>query len=428
MSIVKKVTIVIVVILLLFSFFFYRTRLYKIEWKGEEYEKHQLEEVEKNEDSYNNELEELEEEGEEDDEAEDNEDNDSIESVTYHRETSSFTEKIPGQLTECIYKKDGVPSPKGIAFSLNGEEFWVTSLMNKSRGVIVFDSVTGSHKKDIILPNGGGVEVIFSKDGSSAYVSQMETGRVYEIDANLKKITRTFETNSSWTKVMALSDDESVLYASNWVGNNVSVIDLESGSLLHQIKTVTTPRGIYPTNNGQYLYVAGFKNGEIQKIDLETKKSIVLYRNEGAMRHIVADEEKGVLYFSDMANAKIYKVYMESDKVVEFVKTERNPNTITLTEDKKILIVLNRGVNNKESYHLPGPEWGTVMFFDTTTGDLLDVIIGGNQPTGNDVYKDRIVFSNFLDGNVVMCLMPSYKDFLDKKSHLLDDFRKYIIK
>lgn len=351
-----------------------------------------------------------------------------IKEEVYYREESSFAKKIPNQIVDCLYKRDGVPSPKGIAFTPDGEEYWVTSLMNKYRGVIVFETNTGSHKKDIVLPDGGAVEIIFNKNGSMAYVSQMETGRVYEIDTKSKEITRTFETKSAWTKVVILSEDESILYASNWSGNNISVISLETGELLDHIQTVKTPRGIYPTKDGKYLYVAGFDDGEIQKINLETKESNVIYKNGGAMRHIVADEERGVLYFSDMANAKIYKVYLKDDKVEEFIKTEKNPNTIVLTEDKNILIVSNRGTNNNESYYIPGPDWGTVMFFDTATGNMLDVVIGGNQPTGLAVYKNRVVYSNFLDGNIVMCLMPTYDEFLKGNGGASVNFREYILK
>ncbi len=425
---VKKAIIIIIVSLLLFTMFFYRTRLYKVDWQREKSQDYEIEKelgeleevdyidniIDEDESSYNGDNNEIEEEIKNNN--------------AYYREASSFTEKIPGQVVDCLYKKDGVPSPKGIAFTPDGKEYWITSLMNKSRGVIVFESETGSRKKDIILPNGGGVEIIFNKDGSRAYVSQMETGRVYEIDTVSKEITRTLETRSTWTKVMALSGDESTLYASNWSSNNISAISLETGDFLYHIKSVATPRGLYATKDGKYIYIAGFKNGEIQKVNLHTKESSVIYRNEGAMRHIVADEGKGVLYISDMANAKIYRVYLKDDKVEEFVKTERNPNTIALSEDKKILIVSNRGVNNKESYHLPGPEWGTVMFFDTSTGNILDVVIGGNQPTGLDVYRNRVVYSNFLDGSVVFCLMPSYRDFLDKDGGSKDNFKDHIVK
>ena len=309
---------------------------------------------------------------------------------------------------DCLYRISGVPSPKGVAFTPDGQEFWVTSLMNKFRGVVVFDSETGDHKKNIILPDGGGVEIIFNKEGSLAFVSQMETGRVFEIDAKTKEILRTFDTNSSWTKVLALSPKEDFLYASNWSGNDVSVIDLKEGQSVRRIPTVTTPRGIYATEDGSFLYVAGFANGQIQKINLQTGQSSILYESRGAMRHIAADQK--FLYFSDMAKGVILKADKETDYVTEFAKTDKNPNTIVLTPDKTILLVSNRGANHPSGrYDIPGLEFGSILFFDTSNGQRIASLTGGNQPTALDVSADGkyFIYSNFLDGSLAMCLVPS---------------------
>ena len=308
----------------------------------------------------------------------------------------------------CLYQVSGVPSPKGAAFTPDGQEFWVTSLMNKFRGVIVFDAETGNHKKDIKLPGGGGVEIIFNKQGSLAFVSQMETARVFEIDTETKEILRTFDTKSAWTKVLALSPKEDLLFVSNWSGNNVSVIDLSSGQTVRQIATVSTPRGIYLTEDDNFLYVAGFDQGQIQKIDLKTNQSSELYKSQGAIRHIAADNH--FLYFSDMAKAVILKLDRETDQVSEFAKTDTNPNTIALTPDKKILLVSNRGANHPSGrYDIPGPELGTILFFDTSNGQRIASLTGGNQPTALAVSPcgKYFIYSDFLDAKLTICQIPS---------------------
>ena len=321
----------------------------------------------------------------------------------------NISQESGGQTVRCLYQISGVPSPKSIAFNPDGQEFWVTSLMNTIRGVVVFNAATGKHKKDIQLPDGGGVEIVFNREGSRAFVSQMETGRVFEIDAVTKEILRTFDTESSWTKVLALSFEEDLLFASNWVGNDISVIDLETGKLLKNIPVVRTPRGIYPEKEGGFLYVAGFNLGEIQKINLQTEEGPILYQGRGAMRHIAADEEKGVLYFSDMAEGVVLQLDMLTDQIKEFAQTDNNPNTIALTPDKKALIVSNRGINHPSGrYDIPGPELGTILFFNTDSSERIATLVAGNQPTGLSVSPDGeyFVYSNFLDGNLALCRVP----------------------
>ena len=326
--------------------------------------------------------------------------------------TTSRIRNPEGQLVSHLLDIQSGPSPKGAIFTMDGKELWVTLLLNTSTGIRIFDPLTGKKLASINLDDGGGVEIIFSNDNTKAYVSQMETARIFEIDTNTKKILRIFNTNSTWTKIIELSQDGNTLYASNWVGDNVSEIDLKTGKLKRNIPTVDTPRGIYVTEDGKTLYVAGFENGEIQKINLENNERKIIYKTDGAMRHIVADEEKSVLYISNMSRKKIFKVSLKTDEVTKFADTDNKPNTIALSPDKKILFVSNRGANySSTNYNIPGPEWGSVILFDTENGEMLDAIVGGNQPTALAISPDGTIlaFSNFLDNIIEIYKVPPYE-------------------
>jgi DNA-binding beta-propeller fold protein YncE len=300
-------------------------------------------------------------------------------------------------------------APKQVAFTPDGEQIWVTLLGGE--GVQVFDSTRGRLLDTIDLGRFGGVEVIFSSDGSTAYVSQMETASVIEIDVRTHEILRRLRTESAWSKVMALSPDENTLYVANWSGDNVTEIGLRRGKVRGQIPAVDTPRGLYVTPDGKRLFVAGYGDGEIQRVDLETGRSKVLLRTGGAMRHLVADDALGVLYADDMATDEVYTVDLETERVRKLTETDHMPNTIDLTPDGRVLYVSNRGANNPESYYLPGPEWGSVLAIDTATGDALDAIVGGDQTTGLDVSPDGrlLAFSDFLDNRVSVFAIPPYE-------------------
>ena len=345
---------------------------------------------------------------------------------------NAFAKVYPAdQLVQHFFDITGAPAVKAVAVSRDGKEIWATLLMNKHRGVSIFSAENGKKITDIDLDGGGGVEIVFSKDSTKAYVSQMETAKVFEIDVATKKVLRIFRTKSSWTKVLEISPLGDKLYASNWLGNNISEFDLPTGKLLRNIKTVKTPRGTYITKDGKYIYVAGFDKGEIQKINLVNNTRKIIFKNGGAMRHFVADEERGILYISDMGKNIIWKLDLATDGVTQFAKTDSHPNTIALSPDKKVLFVSNRGHNfSTTNYYVPGPDWGSVVLFDTTDAKILDAIVAGNQPTALDISDDGslLIFSDFLDAKIEVFKAPSYEELLRGNGGRGAVYKKELIK
>lgn len=319
-------------------------------------------------------------------------------------------------------------APKQVAFTPDRRELWVTLLGGP--GVEVYRPRTGKRLATVDLGDHGAVEVIFTADGSTAYVSQMESASVFEIDTATHEVRRQMSTGGSWTKVMALSPDERRLYASNWSSNDVSEIDLDTGEVLQRIPTVATPRGLYVTPNGRALYVAGFDGGALQRINLRTGAARTLETTGGAMRHLAGDGDRGLLYADDMGVDAVYVHELGSGDVRRFADTDAKPNTIDLGADGRVLYVSNRGANNPTSYYLPGPEWGSVLAFDTRTGEALDAIVGGNQTTGLDVSEDGrlLAFSDFLDDRVQVFEIPPYDALVEGDGGRYGRHRRDLVK
>ena len=318
-----------------------------------------------------------------------------------------------GQLVHILHIMEAAGAPKGAQFTPDGTQIW-TTILNGPPAVLVYDVATGELIREIDIGSDGAVEVAFSQDGSLAYVTQMETASVFEIDTETFETLRTMSTNSAWSKVVALSPGGETLYVSNWSGDDISEIDVASGEVTRRFRTGNTPRGIYPTPDGLSLYVATFDGGELQRIDLESGDVETLYDSKGALRHIVGDAERGVLYISDMRNDVVLIHDMATGETSEFVATDEKPNTIVLSPDGRILYVSCRGENNADSYYLPGPEWGTILMYDTADGTPLDAIVGGNQCTALAVSADGslMVYSDFLDDRLSLYEIPDMETLL----------------
>ncbi len=313
-----------------------------------------------------------------------------------------------GQLHRWAWEASTGSNPKQVAFTPDGAELWVPLL--GSRGVDVFRTKDGTKITTVGLGNQhGAVEVIFNRAGTRAFVSQMQTALVIEIDTATKRVLRRMTTGGNWTKVLALSPDEATIYAANWVSNDISVIDLKSGRLIKRIPTVKTPRGLALDVAGERLFVAGFDGGEIQRITLSSEDKKILFRTGGAMRHMVVDAATNRMYADDMGTNQTYVVDLATEKVSPLGRVDSHPNSIDLNPDGRFLYVSNRGANNAKGYNLPGPEWGSVLVLDTATGQPVDAIIGGNQTTGLDVSSDGrlVAFTDFLDNRLTVYIIPT---------------------
>jgi YVTN family beta-propeller protein len=320
-----------------------------------------------------------------------------------------------GQIYESLVRFSCGKQPKQVLFTPDGTELWVAILGGGKTGLEAYDPITGEQLAAINLGGREGTELTMTGDGKTIFVSQMATSTIWEVDRATRAVVRHFKSGGVYTKILLLSRDEKLLYASNWKSNNVSEIDVATGKVKRVIPVVTTPRGLYITPDSKYLYVSRFGRGQLQKIDLASGKGTVIYKTGGSLRHMVADERKNLLYVGEFEENKIYVVDMTTDAVHELAETDERPNTIELSPDGAVLYVSNRGKDNpKTGYLTKGPEWGSVLAIDTATGKILDAIVGGNQCTGLDVSPDGslLAFSDFLDRVIRVYRIPDYDTLL----------------
>ena len=301
-------------------------------------------------------------------------------------------------------------SPKQVNFSPDGSRLFVSLLDGK--GFDILDWRAG--KITSVEPPGYGaslgfVEGLFVPGRSSFLITQMTRDMVHEFrmpapgDEAAPTWLRSFSTHGTWSKVVAYSPSADVLAVSNWVSNDVSILDYSTGELRKRLGGINTPRGLAFSPDGSTLTVAAFGDGRLLRYgtaDWRLRDSLV--REGGALRHIVATGDGSRLFVSDMARAEVIEVDAASFAVLHVYKTRNNPNTIDLTSDGRILAVSCRGPNNAEGYTLRSPVRGAVLLFDTRERRLIATLEGGTQPTGLDISADdaTLAFSNFQDASV----------------------------
>jgi len=295
--------------------------------------------------------------------------------------------------------------PKSVNFNRDSSML-LTSMLAGAPVVLTTQIPALKEGKSLQFPKqykekGGFVEAAFLPKHKEIWFSQMSTAMVHAVDSETLNYKYSISTKGNWSKVIEVDHNEQFAYVTNWISQDISVIDIEKRKSIARIKTEGIPRGMCLTPDGTYLYVCIFSTGNIQKIDTETRKVIhTFHTGPGAKRHIVIDETHEVFYISDMAHGTITTLAYKKDKVLNTSrKIGTNINTIALSPDNRFLFVSERGKNNPESYWYKGPAFGRVLVLNPGNMEIVDWTWGGNQPTGLTVSSDMkyLVFSNFLD-------------------------------
>lgn len=248
----------------------------------------------------------------------------------------------------------------------------------------------------------GFAEGLFIPEKNVFLVSHMTTANLHEYSYPDFEYKRTIPTKGVWSKFIAYNDKKQILAVSNWVSSDISIIDYNTGDLIKQIKTGAAPRGIFFVNDGNSIISVSFDDGLIEKFDIESEERTKFIKiQNAAMRHIVLNRANTIAYVSDMYHRQVYKIDLMTFTIEDKVKVFNNPNTIDLL-DYRWLFVSSRGPNNKWHYTNRSPENGKIQIIDTQTMEIVQVLEGGNQPTGLDVSNDGkyLCFSNFQDQNI----------------------------
>lgn len=305
--------------------------------------------------------------------------------------------------------------PKQILFSpddkelfiplLNGKGFQILNLSTRTMQTVEVEKFGKDvgFVEDIIIPRAPNAA---DKD-YRLLVSQMTTARVHEYklkpDGSVEYV-RSFKTGGNWSKVIAWLPQQDLLAVSNWLSNDVTLLDYTTANVVRKLGGLDVPRGMAFTPDGESLAVASFNGGFITEFDTQTwTRTRTIQRPAGAApRHIVITQDGKYYYVSDMARDEVLKIDQATFTIVHAYPTHSNTNSIDLSSDGRLLAISCRGPNNPGGYELKSPSGGWVMIYDTRNDTLLATIEGGLQPTGLDISNDDklLAFTNFQDPTV----------------------------
>lgn len=273
------------------------------------------------------------------------------------------------------YKRiKGDLAPKSIVYSGNGL-FFVQNMMYEhsinvyDRGFNLIKKIKDTvNLKDYGYSNfkdhqykGSPVEVGFSPDGKSAYVSnyemfgseftnpgydtcepseQFDPSFVYHINTQTLEIENVIKVGSV-PKYVAVSPNNRWILVSNWCSGDLSIIDRQSHQEIKRIKLGQFPRGIAIDPNSKNAYIAMMGTSDIAIVNLENytvnwMSNIGLYP-----RHLVLDSSGQYLYVTLNGDDHVAKIDTKTGEIVNKIFTGSAPRSMVISPDDQYLYIVN---------------------------------------------------------------------------------------
>lgn len=253
----------------------------------------------------------------------------------------------------------------------------------------------------------GFVEPLSIASHRELWLSQMNGDRLHRFESSGMTYRGSISASGRWPKVMAevppVGGHRTLLVTSNWLSETVVFHDRATGDLIHEVNLAGQPRGIAVTEAPREVWVTEFSTGDVVVID--PGSGTILERlplGPGAARHIVAHPRERRLYYSDMYHGTVSVIDADAREVLLTRRFGSNINTIAIDPRGRYLFISERGRNNPESYHLPGPSFGRIFVVDPDSLETVQTVWGRHQPTGLAVSPDGTLLAatDFLDNNL----------------------------
>ncbi len=249
--------------------------------------------------------------------------------------------------------------------------------------VVVIDPQKDSIIKRLPLGNGQHLaHVVFTPDGSTAYVAAQETSKLYKIDTSNFLQTEITLPEGSGPHGLRLSPDGTTAYVALMDGQGLGIVDLTTGTTVIEplngsaVQTAVTPDGkyvavsVYETRNIA-LYDTDLKAVSFVDLPAGAEGSVQLYPTSDSRFVYIADQ--GVLQ-NRPANNQLYQLDLKEKAITASITVGKAPHGVVINNDDSRAYVTNI-------------EDGTVSVVDIKTGKEITQIPVGDKPNGISIWN-----------------------------------------
>ena len=143
-------------------------------------------------------------------------------------------------------------------------------------------------------------------------------------------------------KVVKVTPDNKYILVSNWCSYTVTVISVDTGKTVQNVKIGRYPRGIAITKDSAYAYVAEMGGSGVHRIDLRDFSQTFIPVGSNPRAIVLSPDEK-TLYVTLNISGKVAAWDLVAGKLIKTVSTGKAARSLDISDDGSALFVVNFG-------------------------------------------------------------------------------------
>lgn len=265
----------------------------------------------------------------------------------------------------------------GIAATPDGSKFYTGDLDDGK--LFVYDA---QNKRLIKTIDTGkrihGIDI--TPDGKYVLLAsgELEIGDKYNyiqiIDTNIDEIVNTIISDAKSPAHIDFTKDSKLAFVSNVMSNDVSIIDLEKGEILDNVKVGIMPNETEPSPDDKFLYVANVQEGSISIVDVNKRKEIDKIKVSPGTHGVAVTNDGKYVWTTNRFAKSIAIIDIHDKRVIKTINVDGEPNHVSILPSGNYAYVTNLESNN-------------LMIIDTMTFEIVKEISIGVEPHEIDFVK-----------------------------------------
>ncbi len=142
---------------------------------------------------------------------------------------------------------------------------------------------------------------------------------------------------SGWTHHQAITPDGRFVISTHGARGSVSVVDLESNSVVRTIPTGPAPNYTLITRDAKRAFVSNTGNNSISEVDLTSWKVVRKLEAGPAPEHMVFSKDESNIFVVNPRAGKISVISVKSGKVVKSYPVGKAAHGVDISDDGKTL-------------------------------------------------------------------------------------------